>query len=74
MINNDNINDYFKIGGIEHYPNNELQVFNRWGSLVFSQKGYLNNWDGTYKNASLTDGVYFYILRDERGNKLSLGS
>lgn len=41
----------------------DLQVFNRWGKLVFETKDPLINWDGTYLNTGkqLSDGVYFYV-------------
>ncbi|WP_179334930.1 T9SS type B sorting domain-containing protein [Winogradskyella costae] len=37
------INDFWKIDGIQNYPNNEVMIYNRWGDLVFSIKGYDNN-------------------------------
>ncbi|WP_010178577.1 gliding motility-associated C-terminal domain-containing protein [Aquimarina agarilytica] len=33
-------NDYFKIQGINKYPNNTLKIFNRWGVVVYSKDGY----------------------------------
>ena len=53
-----------------NWPNNELIVFNRWGSIVYQSKPYLNNWDGTnYKNGKpLPAGTYFYLLRLDIGN------
>jgi len=71
--NGDGSNDIFYIAGIECYPNNEIQIFNRWGVQVFETKGY-NNTDKVFKgysdgratvNASepLPDGTYFYILQ-----------
>ena len=30
--NNDGINDFWKIRGIEGYPNNKLRVYNRWNN------------------------------------------
>ena len=26
----DGVNDYFKVAGIEKYPNNTVKIFNRW--------------------------------------------
>jgi gliding motility-associated-like protein len=76
--NGDNLNDYFKINGIERYPDNELQVFNRWGNLVYSMKGYTNSngWDGKTNsgnksgNEKLPAGTYFYLLNlnDSQGS------
>ena len=62
--NDDGVNDYFKIRNIESYPNNSLQVFNRWGNSVYKKKSYTNTdpWRAIYKGTSLPDGTYFYIL------------
>ena len=69
--NNDGINDYWEITGIEQYPDNVVQIFNRWGNLVFETKGYNNSsifFDG-YANRSqhiganeLPDGTYFFKI------------
>jgi gliding motility-associated-like protein len=65
--NGDGVNDYFVIPGIENYPGNELFVYNRWGSKVYSAKGYENSWDGKSNNnmaigEPLAVGTYFYVL------------
>ncbi|OXA91151.1 Ig-like domain-containing protein [Flavobacterium hercynium] len=67
--NNDGANDLFKIDCIEAYPNNELKVFNRYGSLVYSKKGYENDWNGTAnvsgvlsRGDMLPTGTYFYVI------------
>jgi gliding motility-associated-like protein len=59
--NGDGKNEYFKIENIEQYPNNQLQIFNRWGKEVFSASPY-NNDANKFDGKDLTDGVYFYIL------------
>jgi gliding motility-associated-like protein len=62
--NGDGFNDYFVIHGISLYPNNELMVFNRWGDVVYSRKGYNDQWGGEGKNGNmLADGTYFAVLR-----------
>lgn len=62
--NGDNKNDFWHIVGIEQFPNNEVRVFNRWGNLVFEQKGYTNQnaWDGAWNGKDLPDGAYFYMI------------
>jgi gliding motility-associated-like protein/uncharacterized repeat protein (TIGR01451 family) len=65
--NGDGINDNLTIQGLEAFPKNELSVFNRWGNEVFSQKGYKNNWSGTWDSGILPDGTYFYIFKDGEG-------
>jgi gliding motility-associated-like protein len=41
----------------------EMEIFNRWGQLVFNTQDPDINWRGTYKegNEPVPDGVYFYI-------------
>jgi gliding motility-associated-like protein len=59
--NNDGINDFFIIRNLEQYDRVELQIYNRWGELVFENPNYDNTWDGRDKNGrELIEGVYFY--------------
>ena len=70
--NGDGINDFFEIRGIENYPNNLLQVFNRWGVLVYEAEGYgvgnsifTGQSEGRAtiaKERALPTGTYFYSL------------
>jgi gliding motility-associated-like protein len=69
--NGDNINDMFVIKNADKFPGNELSIFNRWGNRVFYDRNYRNNWDGTWQDKPLPDGVYFYIFDDGKGQKHS---
>jgi gliding motility-associated-like protein len=69
--NGDGINDFFRIEGIEDYPNNDLTIYNRWGNLVYQTEGYNNTWDGMWQGHNLPDGTYFYLLNDGEGNTFS---
>ncbi|MEM1119657.1 MAG: gliding motility-associated C-terminal domain-containing protein [Bacteroidota bacterium] len=69
--NDDGINDTFTIDGIENFPNNRVQIFNRWGNLVYDQQGYKGQWDGTWNNQDLPSGTYFYLLDDGEGTHYS---
>jgi gliding motility-associated-like protein len=60
--NGDNVNDYFFIGNIGLYPNNTLEIYNRYGQKVFSKTAYNNDWNGSYLGTDLPCGTYFYIL------------
>lgn len=62
--NGDNLNDVWHLPGIEQFPNNEVQVFNRWGNRVLLQKGYTNQsaWNGQWNGKELPDGTYFYVI------------
>jgi gliding motility-associated-like protein len=56
--NRDGKNDLLVIENADKYPNNLLQVFNRWGKKVFEQQNYNNKWDG----GNLADGTYYYVF------------
>ena len=60
--NGDGINDFLRIDGLEDFPEHTLTIYNRWGNEVFEVRTYRNNWGGTWENATLTNGTYFYIL------------
>lgn len=62
--NGDGRNDTWTLLGIEQFPNNTVQVYNRWGNLVFEQSGYTNAaaWNGQWKGKDLPDGTYFYLI------------
>ena len=71
--NGDGDNDVFVIRNIELYPENYLEIYNRWGVKVYDVSGYGQN--GRYfigesdgratiqRNSSLPTGTYFYILK-----------
>lgn len=72
--NNDNVNDLFVIAGIENFPNNELQIFDRNGLLVFNVRAYKNTWNGVNnKGVALDSGSYFYVFNKKDGSKLLNG-
>ncbi len=67
--NGDGANESFIIDCIENYPNNKLEIYNRYGKLVYSKNKYANDWDGTAnvsgavsKNEQLPAGTYYYVL------------
>jgi gliding motility-associated-like protein len=65
--NGDNYNDTWIIENLYLYPNAEVRVFNRWGSLLFESIGTYSPWDGVYKGQALPSEVYYYIIRLNNG-------
>ncbi|WP_194765653.1 PKD domain-containing protein [Tamlana sp. I1] len=62
-------NEFFYIDCINNYPNNALEIYNRWGNLVYSKAGYDNTFNGESNGGSmfkkgeeLPAGTYYYIL------------
>lgn len=78
--NGDGRNDFFFIKGIELFPDNTVEIYNRWGVKVFETRGYDNNgsrFDGyshgraTFNNNELLPvGTYFYIIKYKDGNSM----
>lgn len=69
-INFKQSNTTLKINCIENYPNNELKIFNRWGKMIYSKKGYNNSWNGKVdkeftdnEDGTVTQGTYYYVLK-----------
>ncbi|WP_026839657.1 gliding motility-associated C-terminal domain-containing protein [Gillisia sp. JM1] len=72
--NNDGKNDQFVIPDIATlFPNYTIEIFNRWGNVVFEGNASTPDWDGisnqsgTLGNDVLPVGVYFYILNYNDG-------
>lgn len=64
--NRDGVNDKFVI--IKPFGTIlELEVFNRWGNVVYTNSNYNNEWDGKGTNnflgQDLVDGGYYYSLK-----------
>lgn len=71
--NGDNKNEFFELDNIEQYPNNTVQIFNRWGKEVYNEGGY-NNSTKKFDGKDLPDGVYFYIVDLGNGVKAKAGT
>lgn len=59
--NNDGINDRFYPVGAYVFDLH-LQVFNRWGELVFQSNDLAKGWDGRYKGKPAPIGVYAVVV------------
>lgn len=61
--NGDGINDQFYVEGPDRFPDMELTVFDRFGSVVYQAKPYNNLWEGTAQDGrQLPMGDYFFVL------------
>lgn len=62
--NGDGINDTWVVEGLEDYPNNTVQVFDKWGSPIYEKHDYKNDWAGrSDKGGLIPDGTYFYLVK-----------
>ncbi len=64
---NDFSNDvFYPIGeGLEEY---HLEIFNRWGILIFESYDINVGWDGYYDNKLLNEGVYVWKVTGKYNN------
>ena len=73
--NGDGINDEFIIAGLHKYPNNSIQIYNRYGNMVYESNNYQNYWDGVSsgKTRKLPAAPYFYVLSINGGTQIVKG-
>lgn len=60
--NGDGVNDTWNIEALVTYPGCLLQVFDRYGQLVYKSVGYNQSWDGKCNGKVLPTGTYYYVL------------
>ncbi|MEN0006642.1 MAG: gliding motility-associated C-terminal domain-containing protein, partial [Bacteroidota bacterium] len=71
--NDDGINDFFQV-----FPSDEevvilgVQVYSRWGELVYEQTGADVRWNGTANGSVLPSGVYVYVVEVQYSNRKEL--
>jgi gliding motility-associated-like protein len=61
--NGDGKNDAWIIDNIQQFPDNEVEVYNRWGEQLFYSRGYAVPFDGRYKGKPLPVGTYYYVIK-----------
>ena len=61
--NGDGQNDYFTIPALRFYELISLQIYNRWGELVFQTEQHQPGWNGRINGSPAPPGVYTYIIQ-----------
>jgi gliding motility-associated-like protein len=62
--NDDGINDSFFIRGVGLKTEGFLmEIFDRWGSMMFSTRDINKAWDGTFKGVKVAEGTYVYKVK-----------
>jgi gliding motility-associated-like protein len=74
--NGDGENETWIIEDIESFPDNEVEMFNRWGERVWNVKGYDNTWTGTNNRGQpLPVGAYYFMIHlNDVSNTVLTGS
>jgi hypothetical protein len=60
--NNFYIRGLVKNDGTPRFPGSSLQVFNRWGTIVYENNNYMNEWNPK----DISEGVYYYVFKFNR--------
>ncbi len=63
--NGDELNDQWQLFPNCPYRDYSIQVYDRWGMLVFESDNPETTWDGTARSQALATGVYVFMLRYE---------
>jgi len=71
--NGDGVNDTWRIPFLDSYEGATIQVFNRYGQVVYFAKGKAVLWDGKYKGQILPTGSYAWMLNAGNGKKIMHG-
>jgi gliding motility-associated-like protein len=72
--NNDGINDVWKIKNIELYPGATIEIYDRYGVIVYRSTGASQPWDGSIKGKQAPAGTYYYIIDLKDGSSMRNGS
>jgi len=60
--NNDTYHDTWRLKGIEFYASSEVQIFDRYGKLLFYRKNKPISWDGMFRKQPLPTSDYWYVI------------
>lgn len=61
--NGDGYNDTWEISYLNQYESSKIEIFNRWGTSLWSSSyPSIENWDGKFNGSDLPVGTYYYII------------
>jgi gliding motility-associated-like protein len=61
--NGDGINDQWVIEGLKLFDEVRVEIYNRWGQMVYENDNYDNSWQGSYQGKPLPAATYYYVLK-----------
>jgi gliding motility-associated-like protein len=67
--NGDGINDTWQVKNLPEYNDCLLNIYNRYGQVVYKTTGYDKEWDGSANGRPLPAGTYYYIIDLKTGAK-----
>lgn len=70
--NGDGVHDRWEVPYLESYPGCTIDIYNRYGQLVYHSVGYATAWDGKANGKDVPVGTYYYVIDPKNGrNKLA---
>ena len=73
--NADGTNDFLTIRNIGNFTNTFIEIYNRYGHLVFEDQNMTDDriWDGMYEGKEAPNSTYYYILELGDGTEIRKG-
>lgn len=68
--NDDGRNDLFQPVPVCPLDDYQLQVFSRWGALVYETETFGTGWDGNFRGATMPSGVYVWVIRYQQAGQM----
>lgn len=68
--NGDGFNDEFIIDGTKQFTLH-INIYNRWGTLVYSSDDYQNDFIGQDKNGNELEGTFYFVIQAEENSNVS---
>ena len=60
--NGDNVNETFGVIDNVAVQYFSMQIYNKWGQLIFISNDIAKKWDGTYKGKQVPNGAYIWMM------------
>lgn len=71
--NGDGVHDRWDIPYLESYPGCTIDIYNRYGQLVYHSVGYATAWDGKANGKDVPVGTYYYVIDPKNGRSKLAG-
>jgi len=65
--NGDGVHDKWDIPYLSTYVGCTVDIYNRYGQLIYHSIGYDNAWDGTVNGKQVPVGTYYYVIDPKNG-------
>ena len=72
--NDDGVNDTWDISNLNRYDDLKVEVYSRSGQMIFETDSFSKEWDGSYNGALVSPGVYYYLIKIQKFEKVYKGT